>query len=78
MTPVSLAHKSVYHSLSSKNSTEECPMYSGIVGAVKLDDALLEREIAKILQVGHVKRSTPSIASVPGKTTSSGMELEDR
>jgi len=30
-------------------------MYSGIVGAVELDDALLEREIAKILQVGHVK-----------------------
>ena len=55
MRPVSLAHESVYHSLSRKNSTEECPMYSGIVGTVKLDDALLEREIAKILQVGHVK-----------------------
>lgn len=55
MSTVSPAQESVYHSLLRKNSIEECPMYSGIVGTVKLDDALLEREIAKILQAGHVK-----------------------
>lgn len=55
MSTVSPAQESVYHSLSRRNSTEECTMYSGIIGTVKLDDALLEREIAKVLQVGHVK-----------------------
>ena len=55
MSTVSLAQESAVHALSIKNSTEEFPMYSGIVGTVKLDDALLEREIARILQLGHVQ-----------------------
>lgn len=55
MSTVAPVQESVHHSLSLKSSIEECPMSSGIVGVVKLDDALLEKEITKILQVGHVK-----------------------
>ncbi len=55
MSTVSLTQESAHHFLSIKKSTEECPIYSGIVGAVKLDDALLEKEIATILQLGHVQ-----------------------
>lgn len=53
MSTVSRTQESV-HSLSTKSSTEEFPMYSEIVGKVKLDDALLEGEVARILQLGHV------------------------
>ena len=54
MSTVSLTQQSAVHSLSKETSTEEFPLYSRIVGTVQLDDALLEREVARILQLGYV------------------------
>jgi L-proline 3-hydroxylase, C-terminal/Aspartyl/Asparaginyl beta-hydroxylase len=54
VSTVSRTQESAVHSLSTKSSTEEFPMYSGIVGTVKLDDALLEKEVSRILQLGRV------------------------